>query len=98
MCRIISSCIFDLIGTLIIIYYCFRKEESQLHSLNLVEFAKEVFDEIVVTKPVVFTFDNKRSVRPPEFLLDVVEDGDSKDTHYKTSDNILNSPSTFHPG
>ena len=88
--------IFDPIWTFLMIYFCFRKEESQLHSLSYIEVPEEAFEEEIVAKDsVVNIFVNKRFAKLHESLLDVVADGDSKDTQYKTSDYTLFSPSTF---
>ena len=88
--------IFDPFWTFLIIYFCFRKEESQLHSLSYIEVPEEAFEEEIVAKDsVVNIFVNKRFAKLHESLLDVVADGDSKDTQYKTSDYTLISPSTF---
>ena len=65
--------IFDPIWTFLIIYFCFRKEESQLHSLDYLEALKEVFEEeFVFIEYVVNVIDNKRFAEPHESLLDVV--------------------------
>ena len=63
--------IFDPIWTFLIIYFCFRKEESQLHSLSYIEVPEEAFEEEIVAKDsVVNIFVNKRFAKLHESLLD----------------------------
>ena len=63
--------IFDPFWTFLIIYFCFRKEESQLHSLSYIEVPEEAFEEEIVAKDsVVNIFVNKRFAKLHESLLD----------------------------
>ena len=82
--------IIDTIWTFLMIYFCFRKEESQLHSLGQVGVPEEAFEEeIVVTESVVNIICNKRFIKPHEFLFDGALIQQSYHFHIKLTLNLI---------